>query len=65
MRGRKKLKKPSDKHAAILAELRWGTRPATIARVYDMTRQSISSIMNRWPELAPKRRKGLSRAKNR
>ena len=65
MRGRKKLEKPSDKHAAILGELRWGTRPAVIARVYDMTRQSIQSIVKRWPEYAPKRRKGLSRAKNR
>ena len=64
MRGRKKLEKPSDKHAAILGELRWGTRPAVVARVYGMTRQSIQSIVKRWPEYAPKRRKKVRALKD-
>jgi len=68
MSGRKRLSEPSNKHAAILEALSDGNRPATVARVYNMSRQSVRSIASRWPDFLPKHRqnrKGLSRAKNR
>lgn len=56
MRGRKRLNEPSNKHAAILEALSDGNRPATVARVYNMTRQSVRSIASRWPDFLPKHR---------
>ena len=57
MRGRKKLKVPNAKHLAILEALMDGHRKAHVANVYEMSRQSVQSIVDRWPEYAPKRKK--------
>ena len=57
MPGRKRLKEPNAKHLAILKELEWGTRPATIAKVYNMSRQSVYSITKRWPGYVSKRKR--------
>ena len=56
MRGRKRLKEPNTKHKAILEALRDGHRKAYVAQIYDMTRQSVQSIIDRWPEYAPRKR---------
>jgi hypothetical protein len=56
MRGRKRLKEPSNRDMHILEALREGNSQATVARVYDLSRQYVHEITTRWPELAPRKK---------
>lgn len=55
MRGRKRLKEPIPRDAAILEALRDGHRPSHVARTYEISRQYVHEIMERWPDLAPEK----------
>ena len=55
MRGRKRLKEPIPRDAAILEALRDGHRPFHVARTYEISRQYVHEIMERWPDLAPEK----------
>ena len=57
MRGRKRLKEPNNRDKHVLEALREGHRPATVARTYNISRQYVHEIMERWPELMPNRQK--------
>ena len=48
MRGRKRLKEPSNRDMHILEALREGNSQATVARVYDLSRQYVHEITTRW-----------------
>lgn len=53
-KGRPRLAEPSDRDKHILEALRDGHRMAEVGRVYDLSRQYILQIRQRWPELAPR-----------
>lgn len=55
MRGRKPLKEPIPRDAAILEALRDGHKPSHVAKTYSISRQYVHEIMGRWPDLAPKK----------
>ena len=55
MRGLKRLKEPIPRDAAILEALRDGHRPSHVARTYEISRQYVHEIMERWPDLAPEK----------
>ena len=52
MRGRPRRTVPSDRDAHILEAVREGNRKAHVAKVYGLSRQYVSEIAQRWPELA-------------
>lgn len=53
MRGRKRLKEPTDRDAAILEALHGMNKPSHVARTYGISRQYVHEIVGRWPDLAP------------
>ena len=53
MRGRKRLKEPIPRDAAILEALRDGHKPSHVAMTYGISRQYVHEIIERWPDLAP------------
>ena len=53
MRGRKRLKEPIPRDAAILEALRDRHKPSHVARTYGISRQYVHEIVERWPDLAP------------
>jgi len=56
MKGRHRLKEPSNRDRHILEALRDGNSQAFVARVYDLSRQYVHEITTRWPELAPRKK---------
>ena len=56
-RGRQVSEEPTNRDKHILEALRDGHSMAEVGRVYDLSRQYIFYIKNRWPEYAPKRKK--------
>ena len=52
MKGRPRRTAPSDRDAHILEAIREGNRKAHVAEVYSLSRQYVSEIAQRWPELA-------------
>jgi hypothetical protein len=55
-KGRPKRTEPNDRDKHILEALREGHRMADVGRVYELSRQYILQIRQRWPELANKAR---------
>ena len=56
MRGRKRLKEPSNRDQHVLEALTDGHSQAQVARAYSISRQYVHEITTRWPKLAPKKR---------
>tara|TARA_R110002051_G_scaffold203343_1_gene269731 strand:+ start:73 stop:447 length:375 start_codon:yes stop_codon:yes gene_type:complete len=52
--GRHKLQQPNNRDKHILEALRAGHSMASVGRVYEISRQYVLQIKQRWPELAPK-----------
>ena len=52
--GRHELTEPTNRDYHILEALRDGHSMAEVGRVYDITRERVRQIKNRWPQYAPK-----------
>jgi len=53
-KGRPKMTEPNNRDKHILEALREGHSMAEVGRVYELSRQYILQIKQRWPELAPR-----------
>lgn len=53
-KGRPKMTEPNTRDKHILEALREGHSMAEVGRVYELSRQYILQIKQRWPELAPR-----------
>ncbi len=51
--GRHELEEPSNRDYHILEALRDGHSMAEVGRVYEITRERVRQIKNRWPQYAP------------
>ena len=52
--GRSKLEEPSNRDKYMLEAMREGHTQAEIGRVYEVSRQYVNHVKNRWAELAPR-----------
>ena len=52
--GRRKYTEPTNRDKYMLEALREGHSQAEVGRVYEVSRQYVHTIKNRWVELAPK-----------
>ena len=60
-KGRPLLTEPNARDKAILEALRDGHTMAEVGRVYELSRQYIFQIRERWPEYAPNKKHLLKR----
>ena len=54
--GRKKYTEPTNRDKYMLEALRDGHSQAEVGRVYDVSRQYVHAVKNKWAKLAPKAR---------
>ena len=52
--GRRKYTEPTNRDKYMLEALREGHSQAEVGRVYDVSRQYVHAVKNKWAELAPK-----------
>ncbi len=52
--GRRKYTEPTNRDKYMLEALREGHSQAEVGRVYEVSRQYVHSVKNKWVELAPR-----------